>query len=205
MRHACEDHSGTGVKRRYFKDKNHFSIVNARKATGPCCVCRHCVLDYGALSHDRPPASNRQDNQRAGMLSRTLLAEVQPPLSIRVGGSSVHGNGVFATKDFIAGEIIEKAPLLHVPGGSMLNYVFRSEALGCNYLALGYGSIYNHSDDCNAKVSTNYHRVRNKDGGGHDLRRATFRVIAVKPIGAGSEITIDYRPRYNWKRKCFHR
>lgn len=130
----------------------------------------------------------------------TLLTEVHPPFSIRVGGSSVHGNGVFATKHFSAGEIIEKAPLLQVPDTSMLNYVFRSKVLGCNYIALGYGSIYNHSDDCNAKVSTTYY----KDGSGYDRQRATFRVIAVKPIDVGSEITINYGPHYNWKRRCSH-
>lgn len=119
----------------------------------------------------------------------TLLTQTKPSL-IRVGNSPVHGNGVFAMKRFDIGEIVETAPLLHVPYGSLHNYVFHSKIHKCNYLALGYGSIYNHSETSNAVQNMLL----------DSKKKGMFRIIATKPIENGTEITINYGPNYNWKR-----
>lgn len=70
---------------------------------------------------------------------------------IRVAGSRrIPGTkGVFATKDFAPGEVVERCPVLRLPervihDNQLNDYVFELEE-GTVGVALGYGSMYNHS------------------------------------------------------------
>ena len=109
----------------------------------------------------------------------------QAPQSIEVRQSPRHDRGVFAIKNIRAGELIEESPVLKFPeldlysrkGTLQLaNYVFAWSA-GTVGLALGFGSIYNHSYSPNAFY---------KD------TRDSKRYIALTDIAAGEEITINY-------------
>jgi SET domain-containing protein len=94
------------------------------------------------------------------------------------------GRGVFASRDFARGEIIERAPVIQVSAGdaeliqftSLGDYTFSGED-GTSLIALGYCSLYNHS----RKGNSDY--VSNDD---------CIVVVATKPIKAGEEITFDY-------------
>lgn len=102
------------------------------------------------------------------------------------------GFGVFATDNIDKGILIEESPVIFVPGskadlvmGTPLgNYVFdfpfkkdRSRIL----LALGYGSLFNHSDKPNAEAYLpSSHRER------------VLSFWTIKPIKAGEEVTISY-------------
>lgn len=96
------------------------------------------------------------------------------------------GRGVFARREIAEGEEIERVPVLVFPESALwcqgrrtalADYAFLW-GRGTVALALGYGSLYNHSYRPNAR---------------HDDRPPRTKVFtALRPIGAGEEITINY-------------
>jgi SET domain-containing protein len=106
--------------------------------------------------------------------------------SVVVGPSAVHGRGVFATEPIPAGGMIEVSPVLIVPAEEVAAL---SQTVLCGYyfswpgggvgLALGSGSLYNHSYNANAQVAMN-------------RAEHIISFCAVRPIAAGEEITINY-------------
>lgn len=107
---------------------------------------------------------------------------------IAVRNSPNKGRGVFALRDIAGGELIEKAPALFVPAQEwsyirntiLDNYCFR---IGPNQehaaLAMGYGSLYNHSYTPNAVYDV-------KD------EEMAVQFNALRDIRAGEEITVNY-------------
>lgn len=103
--------------------------------------------------------------------------------AIYIADAGKMGRGVFAGKDFKERECIEKCPVIIIPGfqeekwrGNVLEeYAFGFE--GNAALALGYGSLYNHSETPNATYEF-------RDG--HVLIRASHL------IKKGEQIFIDY-------------
>jgi uncharacterized protein len=97
------------------------------------------------------------------------------------------GRGVFASRPFRSGEVIEICPVVLLPGitdenqlGGMKNYVFLwCESENVMAIALGYGSLYNHDSKPNAKFT--FRVARNE---------IVFR--AVRHITPGEQILIDY-------------
>jgi uncharacterized protein len=94
------------------------------------------------------------------------------------------GRGVFARRPIEAGEVIETCPVLVLPAGSIEDasaglggYVFEW-GRGRLALALGYGSLYNHSYRPNARYV--------------DLAGRTKRFTAIRDIAAGEAITVNY-------------
>lgn len=98
------------------------------------------------------------------------------------------GRGVYAKVDIKKGEIIEKCPMLIIPkgeikdivGNTLATYLFsfgkKKENLA---LALGFGSIYNHSYSPNAA-----YKIKPKD--------EIIDFVALEDIKKGSEILINY-------------
>src|SRR5262249_37688425 len=77
------------------------------------------------------------------------------------------GRGVFAGRALCAGEVIEVCPVIVLPwgteeeclGGSLRCYVFKwGSAEDRLAIALGYGSLYNHSADPNAAFTPRHAR-----------------------------------------------
>lgn len=105
---------------------------------------------------------------------------------LRVAPSRLHGRGVFAGRDFEAGELIETCPVLVVPA-DQLPELERTALRGYYYdwdegdvaLALGLGSLYNHSFEPNAWTEV-------------DVEAGVVTYWAERPIADGTEITIDY-------------
>ena len=96
------------------------------------------------------------------------------------------GRGVFARQFIPDGTIIERVPMivfsekeLETEEGfsALYNYCFEWGP-GMLALALGYGSIYNHSYSPNARYD--------------DVSQRTKVYTAIKDISAGEEITINY-------------
>jgi uncharacterized protein len=96
------------------------------------------------------------------------------------------GRGVFATQFIESQTLIERVPMLVLPASEILkdaettllsNYVFEW-GRGTVAVALGYGSLYNHSYIPNACYE--------------DEGRQTKCYYAVRDIVAGEEITINY-------------
>lgn len=99
------------------------------------------------------------------------------------------GRGVFAVSNIKKNTVIEVCPVLFfnqkdtkkVMKVSLSNYVY-SHGKKCAMLALGYGSLYNHSDTNNA-----YYEIDN------DM----LYIVASEPIVKGSEIYINYGKKGN--------
>ncbi|MBA4187298.1 MAG: SET domain-containing protein-lysine N-methyltransferase [Planctomycetaceae bacterium] len=97
------------------------------------------------------------------------------------------GRGVFAGRAFRKGEIIEVCPVIRLPnptaglpGGGLEHYVFKWGTGGVELaVALGYGSLYNHSPNFNARFTP---RTARDD--------IVFR--AARDIAVGEQILIDY-------------
>lgn len=112
---------------------------------------------------------------------------------IYIGKSKISnaGRGVFAKFNIKKGEVIESCPIIElskhetekIKEGNLITYLFyfgkkKEKAL----IALGFGSIYNHTNKPNAKF-----KIKQKD--------LVIDFIALKNIRKNDEITIDY---YNY-------
>ena len=108
--------------------------------------------------------------------------EINPPTSIRIEETE-HGRGVIATAEIKAGETIEVCPILELgerdASGLLDDYTV---SLGDGdpgvALLLGYGSLYNHSDEPNAEYVAEYDDA--------------YEFVALRDIAVGEQITITY-------------
>jgi uncharacterized protein len=90
------------------------------------------------------------------------------------------GRGVFATRTFSEGEVVEACPTVEISegGGDLADYLFESTNEGMFLVVLGFGMLYNHSSEPNI----DYYQ-------GDD---ATLEFIAQRRIESGEELTISY-------------
>jgi SET domain-containing protein len=105
-----------------------------------------------------------------------------------VRASASKGRGVFANRAFAAGETIEICPVIPLPAEDvakldqtyLYNYYFGwgPDNQGAA-IALGYGSLYNHSYTPNAVYRKN-------------LADDTVQFVALTPIAPGEEIFVKY-------------
>ena len=102
--------------------------------------------------------------------------------------SAIHGRGVFALKNIKIGDIIEECPIIKMKLQEMtvrkhmlLNYYafMIDEQHEYTGIALGYGSLYNHADKCNASYY-------------YDKEKELMIFEAIQPITKNQEITINY-------------
>ena len=124
-----------------------------------------------------------------GMSADVLTLPITPsPTEVRETGTA-KGRGVFAGRNFAAGEVVETSPivLLHGPYDSypqeVKSIVFNWGSLcglgDAHAIALGYGSLFNHDNPANTEYSADPANLRMQ----YRARRA---------IAAGEELTINY-------------
>ena len=118
-----------------------------------------------------------------------LLPRTNDRLEIR--SDPVKGRGVFAREPIAAGALIEAAPIIIVPAEQcrlldrtiLHDYYFHwdgdPDGEGRGAVALGLVALCNHSRRPNARVRRN-------------LAQDTLDLLALAPIAAGDEVTIDY-------------
>jgi len=111
-----------------------------------------------------------------------VAGDITPPSSIRIG-ETPHGRGVIATAPIAKGETIEVVPVLAIDAadgtGVLADYVVDlGDDSDGSALMLGYGSLYNHSEDPNAEY---VHQADDE-----------YAFVALHDISAGEEITISY-------------
>ncbi|MER2090523.1 SET domain-containing protein [Sporosarcina sp. JAI121] len=109
-------------------------------------------------------------------------------LPICIKDTGKYGRGIFATRDIKNGELIEISPVLtsskndwkYLEKTVLYDYCF---TWGENYehtaIALGYGSLYNHSYSPNAMFTNN-------------IDNLSIDFYAIADINDGQEITINY-------------
>jgi uncharacterized protein len=114
-----------------------------------------------------------------------------PNHRIEIRASPARGRGLFARTAIAPGTVIEAAPVIVIPGVDcpaldrtiIYDYYFHwdgdPEGQGRGALALGLVTLCNHASPPNARVERNY-------------ARQTLDLLAVAPIAAGDELTIDY-------------
>ena len=107
---------------------------------------------------------------------------------VEVKPSLGRGRGVFAIQPISRDELIESCPVIRfepkytavLEATPLYDYLYSwSNDYREVAIALGYGSLYNHSDEPNAS----YHTNRNRNA---------IDFIATRSIAAGEEITISY-------------
>jgi len=114
-----------------------------------------------------------------------FMSKLYPSSKIYISKSKIKnaGIGVFASKDIEKREIIETVPIIETSDSDvsyvyqLVDYVFRFGEKPV--VALGYGSIYNHSYEPNAT----YKKI---------LKNKVITFVAIKPIKKGEEITVNY-------------
>lgn len=109
-------------------------------------------------------------------------------LLISVKNSPGKGRGVFAQRNFKKGEVIESCPVIVLPAEEidtleltqLYNYYFAwgPESKDAA-IALGYGSLYNHSYTPNAR----YYK---------DFDNSLLKYVCIRDIQENEEITINY-------------
>ncbi len=99
-------------------------------------------------------------------------------MSLVAPGKSEHGRGVFALQYIHVGDLIELCETIQTEYESDLDPWIYDNEDGTGCIALGCGSLYNHSYEPNA-----YYEMDD------DYR---IRVWALKPIHTGQEIRFNY-------------
>ncbi|MCX7788441.1 MAG: SET domain-containing protein [Spirochaetes bacterium] len=116
-----------------------------------------------------------------------LLEKIHTSSSLFVAESPGKGRGVFTEHRISKDQLIEACPVLlfndgedarHIDATPLGNYYYRWKD-GFNALALGYGSLYNHSYHPNAYYRRNY-------------ANQTIEIVALRDIEPGEEILINY-------------
>ena len=111
---------------------------------------------------------------------------------IAVKKSTTHGYGVFTEKKLRKGEIIEECYMLISKGGDKKLEDYYFDAKGKYAIFLGYGCIYNHSEEPNADYTLN-------------LKSRIATIKADRTIQKGEELFVSYGDDWfesrGWKSK----
>jgi uncharacterized protein len=118
-------------------------------------------------------------------------------MGIEIKKSKLDGNGIFAITDIQKDEVIEVCPIIIlnkkdkelIDKTCLYDYYFSWKEDACA-IVLGYGSIYNHSYEPNAKYEKDFLNSR-----------VIFR--SVKTIKKGEEIIVNYNGDPNNKEKVW--
>jgi len=114
-----------------------------------------------------------------------MSGDLLPPAGLRIGASQGRGRGVFATRAFACGELVEVAPVLVLPAkqqGSVDGTVLDSYVFGWGdslAIAFGYGSLYNHSWAPNLEYQKR-------------IADALIEFVAIRDIAPGEELFTNY-------------
>ncbi|NUO02207.1 MAG: SET domain-containing protein-lysine N-methyltransferase [Saprospiraceae bacterium] len=108
--------------------------------------------------------------------------------SVYFSSSTIEGRGVFTYEPIEEGMLIEICPAIVMPAEDLpvihrthlhdYYFLWGQEEKQCA-IALGFGSLYNHSYEPNAEYVFDY-------------EQQTIDIYSLKPIEAGEEITINY-------------
>jgi uncharacterized protein len=119
-------------------------------------------------------------------MSRRTSTRLPRGAAVYAAPSPRHGRGVFAGRTIRRGEVLERCPILRIPARDrrlvqktvLKTYLYERDR-GAAAIALGLGSLYNHSFDPNAEF---------------ELQLAADVVVfrALRDIRPGEEVTISY-------------
>ena len=147
-------------------------------------------MNFGAKLYESEEENTKPKvvgiNQASGLLRKSQRTHDSRKVAF---GKSETGLGVFARENIRDGELIEISPLIMVDEDAMAvdtlnDYVFTINKEENIYgIALGYGSLYNHSDEPNADWAI-------------DIENEQIRFVAKGAIMAGEQISVSYGNSY---------
>lgn len=154
-------------------------------------------MNFGSKLYESDEENNDKPkvvgiHQPSGLLRRSHTQHSTSKVAF--GKTPEKGLGVFAKTAISNGELVEVAPLIIVDSDAMAvenldDYIFTVNKEEDIYaIALGYGSIYNHSENPNAEWNIN---IEDKE----------IRFVAKSDIQEGQEITVSYGSSYWETRK----
>lgn len=157
--------------------------------SGESNFCGKCGTTLGVRLEKRHSAAPEQLREKLKHSDSGLELEIRyQGCGISLRGSKGRGRGVFSDRHFSAGEIIEKCPVLLIPG-SQLDHIYETvlgdyvypwvEKDEAAILPMGLGSFYNHSYAPNADWI-------------QDMEELTQCFVALRDIEMGEEITVNY-------------
>jgi tetratricopeptide (TPR) repeat protein len=127
--------------------------------------------------------------EQMGVSANNTITSIYPPEVSMRDTQTVKGRGVFAERDFLAGEVVEicAVVLLDTPFTDLpieiQTIAFNWGALcgigHCHALALGFGSLYNHESPATLRYEA-------------DPENLALKFIATQKIDKGKELTINY-------------
>lgn len=168
------------------------SVTNAIALSTACflLVVWQAIIIYKRRHAQKAVRSIELRQLYAGLARSPGCVVADRGQGIRIGVSSIHGNGVFASKKFSPGDLIETCPLVWIPNDgqvALTRFTFRDKRRdNGSTLVLGYGSIYNHSSLPNASFAFPTHT------------QGVMTIHAIKDIDVDDELLINYGPAY-WK------
>ncbi len=122
-----------------------------------------------------------------------MRAPVNPLGRLFIAESNGKGRGVFTAERIVKNELIELCPVITMPASHiplldktpLYDYYFmwQDDDSECA-LVLGYGSLYNHSDNPNAEYLMHFDTSQ-------------MSIFAVRDIASGEEITVNYHGEPN--------
>jgi len=152
------------------------------------------VQNNPVIEKEKTPKPKKQEE--VNVPKRKNRGNIIVPEKITIKESPVHNQGVFAIKDILEGEIVEKCPLLlfdwrakYQSDPIMKQYMWTNISCKCKdckmhspmvYIPLGYGSLYNHSESPNVIVEIDWIE-----------QTATFKTI--KTVLIGEELFVNYK------------
>ena len=159
----------------------------APRTTRPSCAVE---AELVVVTTRRVRQGERLTCVHDALAAAVSLGEPCAPLvapAVTIGSAGVKGRGVFAARAFSRGELIERAPAIVVlrPQADLLERTTLDDYVFCwgreedNAVALGYGSLYNHSYRPSAVF----------------LRRpgdSALDFVALRDMAPGDEIAINY-------------
>jgi SET domain-containing protein len=123
-----------------------------------------------------------------------------PSSKIYISQSKISDLGVFARVKIKKGEIFEESPAIVIPNDQLedlakteiVNYIFFDwqKDLNTGAVVLGYGSLFNHSDNNNAE-----YEILPSEG--------VIRFTATRDIKTDGEITTNYHGKSRYKGKLW--
>lgn len=151
--------------------------------------CGHCGSALAVRFEKHHTIAVEQIKEKLGFVaSGSELGIRYQGCGISLRGSRGRGRGVFSERHFSIGEIIEKCPVLPIPG-SQLDHIYETvlgdyvypwgEKDEAAVLPMGLGSFYNHS------YAPNAHWIQ-------DMEELTQWFVALRDIERGEEITVNY-------------
>ena len=132
-----------------------------------------------------PPPRARPSPPVLAHQADALTGVVDSAHGLRVAPTAGKGRGVFATRPFARGDLVEAVPVLllrpdeqdRVDGTVLDSYVFAWRDTVA--IALGFGSIYNHSWDPNLEYQKRF-------------EEGVIEFVAIRHIAPGDELTTNY-------------